>query len=141
MHMMRSWRTVVWTGLLLIALTSVPAAAQAQTGVRMVPPPNDGERYWPRWRGPSGQGVVDGSGYVDTWSETTNVRWRTRVPGSGHSSPIVWGDQIFLTTSRDGGRRLSLLSFRRSDGTLLWETDAPEGRVERHHGKNTPAST
>ena len=106
----------------------------------MVPPPNDGERYWPRWRGPSGQGVVDGSGYVDTWSETTNVRWRTPVPGSGHSSPIVWGDQIFLTTSRDGGRRLSLLSFRRSDGTLLWETDAPEGRVERHHGKNTPAS-
>ena len=140
MRMMRSWRTVVWTGLLLIALTSVAAAAQAQTGVRMVPPPNDGERYWPRWRGPSGQGVVDGSGYVDTWSETTNVRWRTPVSGSGHSSPIVWGDQIFLTTSRDGGRRLSLLSFRRSDGELLWETDAPDDRAAYVHNKNSPAS-
>ncbi len=84
--------------------------------------------------------MVDGTGYTDTWSATTNVRWKTPVPGAGHSSPIVWGDRIFLTTSRDDGRRLSVLSFRRSDGTLLWETDAPDGRVERHHGKNTPAS-
>jgi outer membrane protein assembly factor BamB len=140
MKLMRCWQIAVWTCVLLTALASAPAAAQSPAGVRMVPPPNDGERFWSRWRGPSGQGVVDGSGYVDTWSETTNVRWRTPVPGSGHSSPIVWGDQIFMTTSRDGGRRLSVLSFRRSDGTLLWETDAPDGRVERHHGKNTPAS-
>ena len=97
---------MVWLCLVLAALVSMPAPAEAQPGVRMVPPPNDGERYWPRWRGPSGQGVVDGSGYVDTWSDTANVKWRTSVPGSGHSSPIVWGDQIFLTTSRSGGRRL-----------------------------------
>ena len=133
---------MVWAGLVLAVLAGGPATAQdsASSGVRMVPPPNDGERYWPRWRGPSGQGVVDGTGYVDTWSATTNVRWRTPVPGSGHSSPIVWSDRIFLTTSRDGGRRLSVLSFRRTDGSLLWEVDAPDGRVERHHGKNTPAS-
>ncbi|MDA1092365.1 MAG: PQQ-binding-like beta-propeller repeat protein [Acidobacteria bacterium] len=135
----RFLRIVAWTGLLLTALVTA-SAAQTSSGVRMVPPPNDGERFWPRWRGPSGQGVVEGSGYVDTWSETTNVRWRTPVPGVGHSSPIVWGDQVFLTTSRDGGRRLSVLSFRRSDGALLWETDAPDGRVEQHHDKNTPAS-
>ena len=84
--------------------------------------------------------MVEETGYTDTWSATTNVQWKTTVPGSGHSSPIVWGDRIFLTTSRDDGRRLSVLSFRRSDGTLLWEADAPDGRVERHHGKNTPAS-
>ena len=65
-----------------------------------VPPDGDGERYWSRWRGPSGQGIVDGTGYPDTWSETTNVVWKTAVPGSGHSSPIVWDDRIFLTTSR-----------------------------------------
>ena len=140
MSVMRRAQIVLGAGLLLTALASGPATVLAQTGVRMVPPPNAGERFWPRWRGPSGQGVVEAGGYVDTWSETANVRWRVPVPGSGHSSPIVWGDRIFLTTSRDGGRRLSVLSFRRSDGRLLWETDAPEGRVERHHGKNTPAS-
>tara|TARA_B100001123_G_scaffold200076_1_gene227335 strand:+ start:2327 stop:3622 length:1296 start_codon:yes stop_codon:yes gene_type:complete len=131
---------MVWLCLVLAALVSMPATAEAQPGVRMVPPPNDGERYWSRWRGPSGQGVVDGSGYVDTWSDTANVKWRTSVPGSGHSSPIIWGDQIFLTTSRSGGRRLTVLSYSRTDGSLLWETDAPAGPVESHHGKNTPAS-
>ncbi|MBM40406.1 MAG: hypothetical protein CL483_00600 [Acidobacteria bacterium] len=140
MHLIRLLRTMVWLCLVLAALVSMPATAEAQPGVRMVPPPNDGERYWSRWRGPSGQGVVDGSGYVDTWSDTANVKWRTSVPGSGHSSPIIWGDQIFLTTSRSGGRRLTVLSYSRTDGSLLWETDAPAGPVESHHGKNTPAS-
>ena len=116
------------------------AGAQGSAGVRMVPPEGDGARYWPRWRGPSGQGVVEGTGYPDRWSDTANVRWKRPVPGRGHSSPIVWGDRIFLTTSRDRGRRVSILSFRRSDGTLLWQADAPNGRAERHHGKNSPAS-
>ena len=126
--------------LVLSTLVVAPSLTQGQTGVRMVPPEGDGARYWSRWRGPSGQGIVEGTGYPDTWSETTNVAWKTDVPGSGHSSPIVWGDRIFLTTSRNRGTRVSILSFRRSDGALLWETDAPDGRAERHHGKNSPAS-
>ena len=147
MQMTQPRRPACRVGLLLAlwALACAPAPAQEPAspgvrGVRMVPPTGEGGLYWPRWRGPSGQGVVEETGYTDTWSATTNVQWKTVVPGSGHSSPIVWGDRIFLTTSRDDGRRLSVLSFRRSDGTLLWETDAPDGRVERHHGKNTPAS-
>jgi len=88
-----------------------------------------GARYWPRWRGPSGQGLVAGSGYPDTWSATENVLWRTAVPGRGNSSPIVWADRIFLTTAYDGGRRLSLLAYRRSDGGLLWERAAPDGSL------------
>ncbi len=131
---------VLLVALWALACAPTPAQEPVSADVRIVPPPGEGGLYWPRWRGPSGQGVVEGRGYADRWSATTNVRWKTTVPGSGHSSPIVWGDRIFLTTSRDNGRRLSVLSFRRSDGTLLWETDAPSGRVERHHGKNTPAS-
>lgn len=128
--------------LLFGLLTAAPLASGGQDdgGVGMVRPEGEGERYWPRWRGPSGQGVVEGTGYPDTWSDTTNVLWKTAVPGSGHSSPIVWSDRIFLTTSRNGGRRVSILCFRRSDGTLLWETDAPEGRAEYVHGKNSPAA-
>ena len=124
----------------VLATATLPATGQDGGGVRMVRPDGEGGRYWPRWRGPSGQGVVEGTGYPDTWSATTNVRWTTSVPGSGNSSPIVWGDRIFLTTSRNGGRRVSILSFRRSDGELLWETDAPDGRAEYVHNKNSPAS-
>ena len=134
---------ILAAGMLTLAiLAGVPAPARGQTdgGVGMVRPDGDGERYWPRWRGPSGQGVVEGTGYPDTWSETANVRWRTTVPGEGHSSPIVWGDHIFLTTSRDGGRRVSILAFRRSDGELLWATDAPDGRPESVHRKSSPAA-
>ncbi len=127
--------------LTILAAAVAPAHGQDDGGVRMVPPGGDGEHYWPRWRGPSGQGVVEGTGYPNTWSNTTNVRWTTAVPGTGHSSPIVWGDRIFLTTSRDGGRRVSILSFRRTDGELLWETDAPEGLGEYVHSKNSPAAS
>jgi hypothetical protein len=106
----------------------------------MVETEGPGAQYWPRWRGPSGQGLVVGTGYPDTWSATENVLWKTPVPGQGNSSPIVWGDRIFLSTSYDGGRRLSLLAYRRSDGSLLWERFAPDGALERVHQKNGHAS-
>jgi len=117
-----------------------PAGAQDADG-RMIAVEGEGARYWPRWRGPSGQGVADGAGYPDRWSATRNVVWRTTVPGNGNSSPIVWRDQVFLTTSRENGRRLSIMSYRRSDGQLQWETDVPPGAVERVHRKNTQASS
>ena len=62
------------------------------------------------------------------------------MPGSGNSSPIVWGDRIFLTTGRTGGRQLSILAYRRSDGALLWETDVAPGGREYVHPKNGPAA-
>jgi outer membrane protein assembly factor BamB len=130
------------TATLAICATLGPAGLIGQQpGVRMVADEGEGRKYWPRWRGPSGQGVVEGTGYPDTWSPTTNVLWKTRVPGSGNSSPVVWGDRVFLTTAREGGRRLSVLAYRRSDGTLLWETFAPAGRSgSGHHFKNGHAS-
>jgi outer membrane protein assembly factor BamB len=107
----------------------------------MVADEGEGAKYWPRWRGPSGQGVVTATGYVDTWSATENVVWKTPVRGRGNSSPIVWGDRIFLTTAYEGGRRVSLLAYRRADGRLLWETSAPAGRSDSGaHDKNGHAS-
>ena len=125
-----------------------PAVAPQRAGVRvgdpavcMVADEGEGAKYWPRWRGPSGQGLAAGSGYPDTWSSTQNVLWKTPVPGSGNSSPIVWGDRVFVTTAYEGGRRVSVLAYRRSDGRLLWETAAPEGRTDRGaHYKNGHAS-
>jgi outer membrane protein assembly factor BamB len=58
---------------------------------------------WAQWRGPDGQGIATGA-YQDTWSLTENVRWKTRIEGRGHSSPIVWNGRIFLTTSIQGAQ-------------------------------------
>jgi outer membrane protein assembly factor BamB len=108
-------------------------------GVQMISVEGEGARYWPRWRGPSGQGIATGSDYPDTWSATQNVLWKAPVPGRGNSSPIVWRDRVIVTTALDG-RRLSILAFRRSDGMRLWEALAPEGRNGSTHPKNGHAS-
>ena len=139
-HFRRITCTNLGSALLVACLMGVPAAGQDSSGVAMVMSEGQAGAYWARWRGPSGQGIVEGTGYPDTWSDTTNVVWKTAVPGRGNSSPIVWSDRIFLTTGRPGGQRLSILSFRRSDGRLLWETDVPAGRSEYVHNKNGPAS-
>ncbi len=116
------------------------AVESQEPGIAMIAVQGEGDQYWPRWRGPSGQGLVTGSNYPDAWSVTENVVWKTPLPGSGNSSPIVWGDRIFLTTAYDGGKRLSVLAFRRSDGSRLWQSFAPEGRSESVHRKNGHAS-
>ena len=142
--MRRFWTAVAVVASLLAVLPVRSAEAQPDapdaSAVRMIPVEGEAARYWSRWRGPSGQGLVEGTGYPDRWSATDNVVWRTAVPGSGNSSPIVWGDRIFLTTGRTGGRRLSVLAFRRSDGELLWETDVAPGGREYVHPKNGPAA-
>ena len=117
------------------------AAAAAEPDVALVASSGEAAGYWPRWRGPSGQGLVSGSGYPDRWSASENVAWRVPVPGRGNSSPIVWGDRIFLTTAYDGGARRSLLAYKRSDGELLWEVFAPEASPEGAHAKNGRASS
>ncbi|HSW48563.1 MAG TPA: PQQ-binding-like beta-propeller repeat protein, partial [Bryobacteraceae bacterium] len=122
-----------------VLLLVLSVFANSQT-VRMIESEGEARKYWPQWRGPSGQGVVEGSGYPDSWSDKENVRWKVETPGRGNSSPIVWKDRIFLTTARDGERR-SVLCFRRDDGKLLWEAAAPApASVERIQPKNSYAS-
>jgi outer membrane protein assembly factor BamB len=125
---------------ILIAVCAglIVAAAPAVT---LIPVEGEGAKYWPRWRGPSGQGHVAGTNYVDTWSDTANVKWKVPVPGRGHSSPIVWKNHLFLTTAEADGTKLSLLAFDRTDGKLLWSTAIPStGTVERVYRKNSHAS-
>jgi outer membrane protein assembly factor BamB len=105
----------------------------------MIEPDGEAQKYWTRWRGPSGQGVAKDSGYPDVWSETQNVKWRAPIPGRGNSSPIVWRDQIFLTTSYPDGRA-SVLAYSSSDGRRLWEAVAPDTTREWLHQKNSGAS-
>jgi outer membrane protein assembly factor BamB len=59
---------------------------------------------WAQWRGPDGLGVSSSASYPDEWAPDKNIAWKTPVAGRGHSSPIVWQDRIFLTTSIEGGK-------------------------------------
>ena len=138
-------RTSAIVALALLAIAPSPSLVvsgqEAAPAVRMVADEGEAAKHWARWRGPSGQGLVSGAGYPDSWSPTQNVVWKTALSGEGNSSPIVWGDRIFITTAYDNGRRVSLLAYRRTDGSKLWEAFAPEGRSSRGtHYKNGHAS-
>ena len=132
-------QSVRWSALAIALTCTLPLSASIEPG-ELIPVDGEGAKYWTRWRGPSGQGAVAGANYIDTWSDTTNVKWKVPVPGFGHSSPIVWKDHIFLTTARDGGAKLSMLAFNRADGKLLWETPVPTPFVEHVYEKNSRAS-
>ncbi len=123
-----------------VAIGAAESAAGEPAEVRMVPPEGDGGRWWPRWRGPSGQSVVADGNYPDQWSPTDNVLWKVKVPGQGNSSPIVWNDRIFLTTAHDKGKRRSIVCFDRAAGKQLWEAFVPDGKTEKVQGKNGWAS-
>ncbi len=117
------------------------ANAAARERARMTPAAGDPAETWPRWRGPSGQGEVTGAGYVDRWGPEDNVLWKVPVPGSGNSSPIVWGSRIFLTTATAAGAERSVLAFDRATGKLLWSAAAPDANPERAYPKNGHASS
>jgi outer membrane protein assembly factor BamB len=78
---------------------------------------------WPQWRGPAGLGVSAEADYAEEWGPDTNIAWKTPVPGRGLSSPIVWGDRLFITTSIEGapvrGRKApDHLDFKHQPGYL-----------------------
>lgn len=123
-----------------VAALALTAGLAAMNTATMIEVEGEGAKYWSRWRGPSGQGIVKSGKYTDKWSPTERVKWKSPVPGRGHSSPIVWGDRIFLTTEYDNGARLSMLSFQRSNGKQLWETFVPANGVEHVYPKNSRAS-
>jgi outer membrane protein assembly factor BamB len=67
------------------------------------------EVYWPYWRGPAADGMAVGDAPLH-WSDTQNVQWKTDIPGLGNSSPVIWGNQIFLTTAISTGAPASSAS-------------------------------
>src|SRR5687768_1983895 len=56
---------------------------------------------WPTWRGPGGAAVSGEKDLPLTWSPTENVRWKVKLPGPGNSTPIIWGDRVFITQAND----------------------------------------
>jgi outer membrane protein assembly factor BamB len=124
---------------------------------------------WPGWRGPEGQGVSTESGLPTEWSSSTNVAWKVPVGGRGHSSPIVWGNRVFLTTAVEGdlapgskapthllgGKEFvhpdsvgvdkrhtyKVMALDLATGKALWERTAYDGPVyDNRHKKGSYAS-
>jgi outer membrane protein assembly factor BamB len=87
---------------------------------------------WPAWRGPTGQGFCDEKNIPVTWSDKENVKWKVPLENQGNSTPVVWGDKIFLTQANKGGSERSLLCFARDDGRLLWQKDVTYSEKERN---------
>ena len=80
---------------------------------------------WPAWRGDAmGTGVAPDSALPLKWSATENVKWKTPLPEAGNSTPIVWGDRVFVTQA-SGARRL-VMAFDRRNGCLLYTSDAAD---------------
>lgn len=132
------------TAVVLMAFAAVPAGgdgpAPAFPPVTMIGAEGEAAKYWPGWRGPTRQGLVADGDYPDTWSPTKNVLWKINVPGAGNSSPVVWKNQLFLTTAYDNGKKRSVLCFDIASGKQLWETFTPAGTVEVAKDKNGFAS-
>lgn len=74
---------------------------------------------WPQFRGPNGDGHSDAKGLPLTWSETKNIKWKTPIPGRAWSSPVMWGDQIWLTTAPEEGTRLYAVCVDRETGKII----------------------
>lgn len=87
---------------------------------------------WPAWRGPSGQGHSDEKNLPLKWSSKENVRWKIPLAHPGNSTPILFGDNVFLTQANKGGSVRSLLCFARSDGSRRWQKDVAFEGKERN---------
>jgi outer membrane protein assembly factor BamB len=103
---------------------------------------------WPQWRGPDTDGVADGRNLPTRWSRTENVGWSVKLPGWGTSSPVVYGDRLFVTSQveQEGRKSLLTLCFHKDSGNELWRHDFGLGVDQRTHEKsnlavNTPAVT
>ncbi|MDO8540054.1 MAG: PQQ-binding-like beta-propeller repeat protein [Opitutaceae bacterium] len=93
--------------------------------------PARAEENWPQFRGPTGQGLSDATGLPLKWSESEGVKWKTAIHDKGWSSPVVLGNQIWLTTATEDGRELFAIAVDRTTGKILhdrklFEVAAPQ---------------
>src|SRR5205823_3193606 len=90
---------------LLLALTAASAALAGEN--------------WPQYRGPNGDGVSDATTVPTKWGETENVRWKTAVHDKGWSSPVVWGNQVWVTTAHEKGKAFYAVGLDRASGKVV----------------------
>lgn len=116
---------------MLIATAGLPERTEAQDGefavgwawsAKEVESAKDA--FWPQFRGPTGDGCAkQGANPPTTWSEKENIRWRTDIPGKAWSSPVAWGDTIWVTTASENGLSMSAIAIDRKSGAIRWNKE------------------
>ena len=96
---------------------------------------------WPCWRGPRLDGTSLESNVPLHWSSTSNVVWRTALPGIGHASPIVWNDKLFTVAALPEKEERVLLCLNRETGKIAWQKAVVTAPLERKHNLNSHASS
>jgi outer membrane protein assembly factor BamB len=159
----------VISALALLLLASITPAPAAFLGRDEASGPARPVRNWPSFRGPAASGIAEGYATPATWNveQTRNVQWKTPIPGLGHSSPIVWGDRVFVTGAISGQEKPQLkvglygdvtpvtddtvhqwkiYCLDRKTGRIVWERTAHTGvpKIKRHpkstQANSTPAT-
>jgi outer membrane protein assembly factor BamB len=95
---------------------------------------------WPAWRGPRGDGTSEESQIPLHWTDKENIAWKVEIPGKGHSSPVIWGDRIFLTTCLEDQQKRVLMCLERKTGKELWSKVIVIAKLEPKHELNSYAS-
>lgn len=95
---------------------------------------------WTRFRGDSGQGMSTETGLPVEWSSTENVAWKTEIPGQGWSSPVVHGDNVFVTSTTNEGQSCHVICVDRRSGEIRWNTKVFEQTTNKKRKENSYAT-
>jgi outer membrane protein assembly factor BamB len=116
----------------LVIPTIVAAAAVGVWHLALVAQ-SPGDKFWPQWRGPKADGVSRSANPPIEWSETRNVRWKIELPGRGSSTPVIWGDRVYVSTAvpvnatgQRAQHRFVVMAVNRRDGKIAWQHTARE---------------
>lgn len=98
---------------------------------------------WPQFRGPQANGHADSASLPTTWSETENIKWKTPIHDRGWSSPVIWGDQIWITTAREDGKEMFAVCIDKNSGKIihdlkLWDVEKPSPLGNALNGYASP---
>jgi outer membrane protein assembly factor BamB len=97
-------------------------------------------QHWPGWRGPNGDGSSTEKDLPIEWDSVKNVVWKCKVPGTGHSSPVIWEDKLFITSALSETNEKILLCYDTKTGELLWQQTVVKAALEQKHADNSFAS-
>jgi outer membrane protein assembly factor BamB len=130
---MVGYLSTTWGRARLGALDSFPPTRLAAERFGLVPTSRPAQSFdWPGFRGPSGQGYADAKDLPVTWSETQNVKFKTAIPGRGWSSPVIYVDQVWMTTATEDGHSLRAICADKNSGKILQDVEVFHPGILQH---------
>jgi outer membrane protein assembly factor BamB len=95
---------------------------------------------WTRFRGPNGSGISEAKTVPTKWT-TEDANWIAKLPGRGHSSPVVWGDQLFVTSANEKSNTRALICLHTGDGSIKWTKESTYNAYKKHKNNSYASST